>query len=161
MKRFITEAAIIAALCAGIGLAVNLPLVKRYVRGEFGKGFIAAETDSRVIRITFAEAEDLFAEREALFVDARSREEFLSGHIAGAKSLPYDGLTGKKPEGLLPGLPRESTLVVYCSGGDCLSSLSVARNLVTEGFRDVRVFQGGWAEWKRAGLPSEADRDPE
>ncbi len=161
MKQFIKEAAIMVVLCAVVGLAVNFPLVKRCLRGEFKEGFIAPAVDSRVVRITFAEAEDLFVERKALFVDARSRQEFVSGHVPGAINLPYDGSTRKKPGGYLPVLPRESTLVVYCSGGDCLSSLAIAGRLVAEGFGDVRVFQGGWTEWKQAGLPSEESRDQE
>jgi 3-mercaptopyruvate sulfurtransferase SseA len=46
-------------------------------------------------------------------------------------------------------------IVVYCEGGDCQSSLALAKRLHDEGFKDIRVMTGGWAEWIKAGLPAE------
>ena len=50
-------------------------------------------------------------------------------------------------------------IVVYCEGGDCQSSLLQAKRLSDEGFQDIRVMTGGWAEWKRTGLPAEKGDD--
>jgi len=58
-------------------------------------------------------------------------------------------------------LPLEGALVVYCEGGDCQSSLALAKRLSKAGFGDIRVFSGGWAEWEKAGLPVEKGDDQE
>jgi rhodanese-related sulfurtransferase len=56
---------------------------------------------------------------------------------------------------------REGTVVVYCEGGDCQSSLDLAKRLHEAGFRDIRVSTGGWDEWRAAGLPEEKSDAPE
>jgi rhodanese-related sulfurtransferase len=74
--------------------------------------------------------------------------------VPRARNLPATESKLKIPPDLLE-LPRERTLVVYCEGGDCQSSLALAKRLHDEGFKDIRVMTGGWAEWKKAGLPEE------
>jgi rhodanese-related sulfurtransferase len=156
MKRFLREGALIVFLSGLIGLATNVSLIKRYLGGEFDKGFVSAIPENAGIEITMAEAEDLFVSGLAFFIDARTEDEFRAGHIPRAKNIPYDGLTDKKKKALETELPNFGTLVIYCSGGDCRSSRAMAGILVAAGFKDVRVFAGGWSEWTRAGLPTEA-----
>jgi rhodanese-related sulfurtransferase len=154
-RRFVREAGLIAGLAVILGLAVNVPLVKRFFKGDFEKGFLAAKTFPGIIQISLAEAEDLFARGEGLFVDARTAGEYADGHIAGAVSLPFvnvdDQALDEFKAKLLPG----KKFVVYCSGGDCLTSLALARRLTERGMTELRVFLGGWVEWKAAGLPEE------
>jgi rhodanese-related sulfurtransferase len=49
-------------------------------------------------------------------------------------------------------------VVVYCGGGACRASLSVAGRLVELGYRNVRHYSGGKDEWTAAGLPLEGGR---
>ena len=83
-KRTVREAALIVGVSAVLGLAVQAPLVIRYLRGDFKGGFLAAGTFPGVVQISLAEAEDLFARGRGFFVDARPSEDFRAGHIAGA-----------------------------------------------------------------------------
>jgi 3-mercaptopyruvate sulfurtransferase SseA len=46
-------------------------------------------------------------------------------------------------------------LVLYCSGYGCPDSFDLGIILLAEGYRDVRVFEGGFPEWADAGLPVE------
>lgn len=46
-------------------------------------------------------------------VDVRSPEEYRSGHIPGALSLPLDGLD--RIAGLIPG--KDDTIYAYCASG--------------------------------------------
>lgn len=48
---------------------------------------------------------------------------------------------------------RNQKLVLYCSSPREETSEAVARQLLQEGFSDVRVLRGGWYVWKDAGLP--------
>lgn len=156
-KRLAAHAACIAALAAVAAGVSGAGLVKRFMRGEFKDAFITADRYPGIRMIGTAEASDLLSQsqaRQAAFIDARSGGAFVRGHVPGALSVPFAGRETVLPSGVTA-LAREGTLVVYCEGGDCRSSLELARLLHDRGFRDIRVVMGGWAEWTRAGLPVE------
>ena len=80
--------------------------------------------------------------------------------MPGARNLPASASGIDVPAAILE-MPKNRAFVVYCEGGDCRSSLSLAKRLHEAGFRDVRVFTGGWDEWRAAGLPEEKPDAPE
>ena len=122
--------------------------------GEFRDGFFLKEEHPGIAFIAVAEAEDLFASRTALFIDSRSRKEYEAGHIPGAVSVPYDA--GKKsPTPADLAVPQDRTLVVYCHGGGCQMSISLAKALSSSGFKDIKIYAGGLAEWESLRLPME------
>lgn len=158
--------AVVGLSCA-IGASVQAPLLRRFFAGEFRQSFLDARQYTSIRFITLGEAQDLFQVGQALFVDSRSTQDFVSGHVPGALSVPLDevkeaagGRGGKEAPGSLDQILRsfspDRTLVVYCEGGDCQTSIALARLLHDMGFRDIRVFEGGWAEWSAAGMPVEA-----
>lgn len=157
LKNLLRGIVIILLLSIILGAAVNFSLVRRFVRGEFKQGFLAQEEFPGIRFITLAEAEDLFARAGAVFIDSRSREEFAAGHVPGALNIPLEESKQRLSGGDLP-YPQERTLVVYCEGGDCQTSISLAKLIHDRGFRDTRIFRGGWTEWSAAGLPVEPPR---
>lgn len=159
-RKIIRQALVIGALGVLLGAAVHFPLVKRFVRGEFRETFFSRADYPGVLLITIQEAEDLWAAAETVFLDARGAGPYGEGHVPRARNLPAAASGQKLPAEVLE-LPRERTLVVYCEGGDCQSSLALAKRLHDEGFRDIRVLTGGWEEWKKAGLPEEKGDDKE
>jgi rhodanese-related sulfurtransferase len=50
-------------------------------------------------------------------------------------------------------LPRNSEIVTYCACPKDEASIAAAQILQESGFTRVRVLQGGWNEWLRAGGP--------
>jgi rhodanese-related sulfurtransferase len=86
----------------------------------------------------------------ALFLDARSAEEYAEGHIAGAVNLPFDDVY-KNPALAKAVDAKGRVLVTYCGGGDCDLSRSLAFSLIDAGFRKVLVFTGGLPAWASAG----------
>lgn len=96
--------------------------------------------------LTFEEAESLHVRQQALFVDARSSYDFGMGHIAGAISIPLQDFDTTHP--LVSALPRDQLLVTYCDGEECSSSITLAALMNAAGFSRVRVFFGGWNEWR-------------
>ncbi|HET6330642.1 MAG TPA: rhodanese-like domain-containing protein [Holophagaceae bacterium] len=91
----------------------------------------------------------------ALILDARRSEVYAAGHILGARCLPVweDGLSAKiaelqaaKADPLLP-------TIVYCAGGDCEDSHLLAQKLWMAGFRNLRVYTGGYPDWTARGWP--------
>lgn len=160
-KRFFWEAGLVVGLGVAVGLAANVRLIREYVRGGMNPSFISERAYPGAVLISLAEAEDLFAAGQAVFVDARSVEEFQAGHIMGALNMPYEETRKAEPEPFAAALPPGKTPVVYCSGGDCQTSLALAKIFAEQGVGGTRVFQGGWAEWSAAGLPTEKVDDPE
>jgi thiosulfate/3-mercaptopyruvate sulfurtransferase len=101
-----------------------------------------------------------------------SRADYLAGHVPGAQFVDLDtdladpaGAGGRHP---LPGAERfagamrrlgvgnDGTVVVYDAG----NSMAAARAwwlLRRLGHRDVRVLDGGFAAWERAGRPVETE----
>jgi hydroxyacylglutathione hydrolase len=98
---------------------------------------------------------DVFAEfarfREqpgGVVVDVRGEDEWRNGHIPEALHLPLVQLDQRLDE-----LPRGRPLVVHCQTG---SRAAIAASLLkASGFSDVRLFTGGFAEWRAAGKPVE------
>lgn len=88
----------------------------------------------------------------ALILDARRTAVFTEGHLPGAKSLSVweDGLTAK-----IAALKGDPTLptVVYCAGGECEDSHLLAQKLWLAGYRNLRVYIGGYPDWVANGWP--------
>ncbi|MCC7466925.1 MAG: rhodanese-like domain-containing protein [Saprospiraceae bacterium] len=83
-------------------------------------------------------------------IDVRTRQEFESGHIAGA--LNWDIETGDFKRNL-PSLDKNRQVLVYCAVGG--RSATAANMLQEAGFTQVLDLKGGIKAWKAAGLPTE------
>lgn len=158
MKKLLTHIGFIMALSVLLGFGTNVRLIKQFLGGEFQYGFISLEEDPSINFIMLPEAEELFSMNETLFIDSRMAEAFKAGHIYGAVNIPYED---KIDASLLVefSVPKEKSLVVYCDGSQCQSSVGLARLLHDQGFINIRVFFGGWKEWQMEGLPVERNDD--
>jgi len=157
MKELIFHVGVILCLSFVIGISVNLSLIKQYRKGDFSQSFLSPEDFPSMQFIGILEAEDLFVGENAVFLDSRAEEKYLEGHILGAINIPFEGGEHIVEEQLL--LSRQATLIVYCDGNECQSSVLLAKVLSEYGFEDIRVFFGGWAEWVAAGLPLSEKND--
>jgi len=99
-------------------------------------------------------AKEIYDTGKAVFVDARSYEAFIDGHIKDAVSIPkvqfiefIDHFKTKYP----PTTP----VITYCSGRECNDSHELAQYLIGEGYADVKVFIDGYQGWERKGYPVE------
>ncbi|MDO9547854.1 MAG: rhodanese-like domain-containing protein [Candidatus Marinimicrobia bacterium] len=99
-----------------------------------------------------------FQNYTAIFVDTRSVEEYRSGHISRAVSIPLDSLDFNRE--VLPELSRNERIITYCDGEDCSQSIDLAVTLSEIGFNDVYFFFDGWTEWQNAGYPASAGDIP-
>lgn len=158
MKKLLTHIGFIMALSVLLGFGTNVRLIKQFLGGEFRYGFISSEEYPSISFIMLPEAEELFSMNETLFIDSRIADAFKAGHIYGAVNIPYDD---KIDTIILDELsvPKEKSLVVYCDGSQCQSSVGLAKLLHDQGFTNIRVFFGGWKEWQMEGLPVEKDDD--
>ncbi len=159
LKKILCQVGLIVFMGAAIGLILRFPLLSEYGAGEFLREDAVSEEYPGILYITLAEAEDLFSTRSAFFIDSRQADLYHAGHIFGAVNVPY----GADDTDLLLAdweRPLDETLVVYCDGEECRSSVLLAQMLYDAGFLDVRIFFGGWVEWLGAGLPVEGDYAP-
>ena len=104
--------------------------------------------------ITLEDARDAHNENRALFIDARSPEEFGSGHLRGAINLTWLDFDTRGST-LLKDVPKDKLIVTYCDGENCDLSKELAQMLIGAGFTNVHVLVNGWTVWKVAGLPFE------
>lgn len=103
--------------------------------------------------ISLSEAMAAYNSGQAIFLDARKKEDYLAGHIKGALQLFMEEFDVEYPL-VKDKLPKEALIITYCDGDECELSLHLARNLKAEGYDDVKIFFGGWKEWTQAGLPT-------
>lgn len=95
----------------------------------------------------------------ALFLDARSFEEFECGTIPGSINIPFEYM----PEGDLTGYldsafsgaDFDRPMIVFCSGEECDLSLHMGRFLYTSNYTNIMIFFGGAREWEQAGFDVE------
>lgn len=108
-------------------------------------------------RINLSKAKEIYETGRAIFLDARTEEEFVKGHIKGALNLPSQDFDDKFL-GVAEKLNLEVKIVTYCDGRTCESSTYLADRLKKMGFKDVNTFAEGFPEWLKAGLAVEKGR---
>ncbi|MCS6913910.1 MAG: molybdopterin-synthase adenylyltransferase MoeB [Myxococcales bacterium] len=94
--------------------------------------------------------QQVHAERPAVLIDVREKDEYQEGYIPGALWIPRGRLEMNIEEAVPD---RDADVVVYCAGGS--RSALAARTLGELGYRRVRSMAGGFSAWRRAGFPIE------
>jgi rhodanese-related sulfurtransferase len=84
-------------------------------------------------------------------VDVRPVVEYRQGHIIRARSVPLEDL-----ERRLRDLPRGREVVAYCRGPYCVFADEAVELLKRHGYH-ARRLDGGFPDWRAAGLPIERD----
>ena len=155
-RRAAWQVPVLVILSAAVALAVNalradrLPLV-----GDFSVAARITTSTGERMDISLNEAEKLFFTDAAVFIDARSEEDYARGHIQNARSLPWHEVD-LKFMGVTEALDLEMPIVTYCDGETCELSHNLALFLRDAGFLNTRVLVNGWALWQKAGLPVES-----
>ena len=161
-RKTIKEIIILAGVSVALALVVNyfsprgIALVGQW---DTSNGVLTAnatgENDYRIAEIDqVTDAANILYEGDSLFVDARSTEDYQSGHIPGAISLPV-GQFDEQIESFLNQYPPDQPIVTYCSGRTCEDSHHLAQLLLDVGFSEVRVFIDGFPGWEAEGYPIE------
>jgi rhodanese-related sulfurtransferase len=80
-------------------------------------------------------------------IDVRPEIEYRAAHIPGAVSIPVGALPER-----LDALPKRPEIVACCRGPYCVMAYKAVEILRPAGYR-ARRLDGGFLEWRRAGLP--------
>ena len=153
LQRILLDALLIAVLGAGAGLAINHRLVFDAFAGRLAAPAPATTAARAPQPVLLAEVRELAASG-AVLVDARDAALHTDGRLPAALSLPL-GEVDARLAGFRQQVDVGRTLVIYCNGYGCPDSFDLGLRLLKEGYRDVRVFEGGFPEWRDAGLPVE------
>ncbi|HUV30267.1 MAG TPA: rhodanese-like domain-containing protein [Acidobacteriota bacterium] len=153
-------AAVVTGLVANLLSPQRIDFIGKYRDLSDGEGPLvppaAEEGDPPFIDVNVAQLE--FYAGDALFVDARSAEEFECGTIPGSINIPFEYLPEDLPayyDSVFEGVSRDRSIVVFCSGEECDLSLYLGRNLQDFNYTRVFIFFGGAREWGKYGLDVE------
>ena len=120
--------------------ATRLAAVERATRDYLGEDVEKIDRD---------ELRDRLAREEVVLIDVRPAQEYASGHIPGALSIPIDELEQRLKE-----LPRDREVVAYCRGPFCAYAHEAVHRLNRAGI-DARRLEEGWPEWRLAAVSEE------
>ncbi len=144
-----------------LGLIFNLinpkgvPLIaqEKVLKWESGPLSVPLNADEPYA-VNLAQAKELYEQKE-LFIDAREKEDYLSGRIKDAVNIPFDHLDDYITE--LEKIKKDQRIVTYCGGTDCDLSILLGNKLFEIGYKNVYIFFGGWNKWLNAGYPVEGN----
>ena len=142
--------ATLALLALGIGMLFNVC----YIWPQERRIAVIPQAQPAARAISMAEAYRLATSGEALVVDANDPDWYEEQHIAGAVNLPDNEEAEFEQYWMdfAAKVPQDQSLILYCEPG-CMSKEGVAEQLLTLGYRDVRLMNEGPDEWRAAGHP--------
>ncbi len=108
-------------------------------------------TENEFKEITVDGAYQIFiSDKNYLFIDVRSEDEYSSGHIEGAINIDVSGINSRLNE-----IPKDKLIIVYCDGSSCNRSSVAADILIENGYEQVYNIGGeGIFEWIDKGYPT-------
>ena len=87
---------------------------------------------------------------DVVVLDVRPSDEYASGHLPFARSMPLAELKQRLAE-----LPIDKEIVAYCRGPFCMLSAEAVQLVQAHGLRAHKIADG-LPEWLAAGLPIDA-----
>lgn len=100
-----------------------------------------------IAKISLEALKEKIDQKEVFYlIDLRSPEEYKKEHIPTAVLIPYPDLEKFKDKIL-----KEAEVILYCRGEKCGTSLVAAKKLISWGYKDVKVLQGGVKDWQAKG----------
>jgi len=77
-------------------------------------------------------------------IDARNKDQFTKEHIPGAVNIEWRRTLAERNR-----IPTDKSVLIYCNTGTLSAQAGFA--LRVAGYENVRILQGGFAEWKAKG----------
>lgn len=103
--------------------------------------------DIMIQTVTPGALAELVSDQPVDLIDVRDQDEWLAGHIEGARLVPLEQLRAD-PDAVLA---RDAVTVFVCAKG--VRSLQAAKLADRFGYERVYHLDGGTKEWVRAGRP--------
>jgi rhodanese-related sulfurtransferase len=161
MRSIITQALVIIALAAVIGVLSNalradhVPWIAQ--KRDITTVQVPPPDSAKVVPgspypiLIKTEQVEMHRGKDAVVIDARLPELYAQGHIPGAVNIPFENLDSYQRA--LDAVSKDTTVIIYCDGGDCELSYDLAEYMIQHGYQKVFEYEGGWADWTSAKLP--------
>ena len=156
VKRLIIRSLFLVVIASAVGLIVNAvrtPNVDLFGYQPPKKKIVEAAKASKeatISDINLATALELQKTSGALFIDARKKVEFDTGHIRGAINIPSEVFDEAFPPHK-PSILKADKIVTYCSDVECDEAYELAEMLRETLRRSILVFGGGMKEYQGKG----------
>jgi rhodanese-related sulfurtransferase len=118
------------------GLLANANATAAIQQAHVGS-FIPKITERKVLELL---------DTDTIFIDARLARDFQTGHLEGAISLPVNS-SDEERQKATSNIDKDARVVLYCQSSGCKYAERVAIKLIDDGFTDISIYKGGWAEW--------------
>jgi rhodanese-related sulfurtransferase len=82
--------------------------------------------------------------KKMFVIDARDKAQYVKERIPGAVHIEWRQVLARRSE-----IPKDKTVLIYCNQGTLSAQAGLALRLA--GYENVRILQGGLAEWKARG----------
>ncbi|HCS19847.1 MAG TPA: ArsR family transcriptional regulator [Bacteroidetes bacterium] len=92
--------------------------------------------------ITLEELMKRSGKEKIMLIDVRPPDEYASGHIRNAISIPLPELKKRFKD-----LPKDKTIVAYCRGPLCVMAQEAVKFLNSKKFKAIRM-EDGYVDWK-------------
>lgn len=79
-----------------------------------------------------------------MIIDARDAGQYAKEHIPGAVNVEWRQVLAKSSS-----IPKDKVVLIYCNTGSLSAQAGFA--LRVSGWENVKILQGGFAEWKAKG----------
>ena len=79
-----------------------------------------------------------------MIIDARDAGQYAKERIPGSVNIEWRQVLAKSS-----GIPKDKTVLIYCNTGSLSAQAGFA--LRVSGWENVKILQGGFAEWKAKG----------
>jgi rhodanese-related sulfurtransferase len=79
-----------------------------------------------------------------MVIDARDAAQYAKEHISGAVNIEWRQVLAKSGD-----IPKNKPVLIYCNTGTLSAQAGFA--LRVSGWENVKILQGGFAEWKAKG----------
>jgi len=109
--------------------------------------------------VSVEEARQAFEEKSALFLDARSPEDYAKGHLPGSLVLFNEEFEEYYPD-LEDQIKAADRVITYCDGIECGRAPEIAGRLLELVEVPVFCFTDGYPAWTKAGLPTKTGPEP-
>ncbi len=120
-------------------------------QGDFqGQIVVLSKTETAIPdfeTVDIFEAKRIVDSRDALVIDIRTPQEFFSGHLPGAISIPITQLEYRLRE--IEQYKNRDVLVYCCNGRMVHTAASILRK---NGFTSVKLLSASVADWTKAGF---------
>jgi rhodanese-related sulfurtransferase len=90
----------------------------------------------------------MFSSFYTQFIDVRTPQEYVGGHIANAININFNAPDFKKNIGALD---KNVKFIVYCQTG--VRSAAASKVMAELGFNSIDNMLGGFSAWEAAGFP--------